>query len=785
MAETLRVQHVGASVPYYLVLYGLGGTGKSQLALDYIDRHLDLYDLILWIDARDKEAVQASFERCVVDLGLQRPLTLSQEVSLHNSVTSRTVLNWIENQNAQHRWLVVFDNADDMTWGLKGIMPKGSNGSILITSRDEYSVELIEGEHAKLHVEVMQKSEARALLLQHLHLRFNSTFRAIENHCDIIAEELGFLPLAIDLAGLYINHAPDSEEALRHYTQNLKKHKHQLLRNDEFIGLCASDKTVWTVWETTIIHIEALYKHTNLRPALLLTFLAHFHRDTVEEDLFRLAHDGIQSARYDTCSPTLELPDWLNQLIGEGEEWDKFYYQETLKPLLRYGLLHITRGPFPSLRLHGLVKWRARHYKLEKPWNSWRQMLLALAAHQILAQNNSQPMLRLTEFTEPPQDCSAQKDIAGRVWVQVPSDLVPPAPCCSVTTRTQSTVFHHISPLDWLDLDSIFMNDAVKIFIWKTIADSFIREIEDTKARRSGWDECRWMWNAGVNAGIPSRHPGICLNPMYHVKRFLSKAEEQSHWFAAPMNFTRSEKELYHPEKVQELYTRVIELSSEVQGSTSEEALTAMTTLASFYRGIKRTKESSKLSLQVLRINSNITGVDPPLVTAKLLNLAPMLLDRGYRKQAKQVYEQAIENFRLHDHRSTITRKSTDSLAALYLEDNQWTEAEILLEKALSIKEKVLGAQHSETIRTKICLARVYWFRNNEDAAVETIRTIVNMSSRSSNMKDPGNVAIHALQLPWSLFQDLDDDVPRTVRRQIFAHAMLWQEPFHSLISFF
>ena len=68
VAEGLRVRHEKAIVPYALAIYGLGGTGKTQLALKYVEDYKDKYSPILWIDAKDMESVLSSYERCAGEL---------------------------------------------------------------------------------------------------------------------------------------------------------------------------------------------------------------------------------------------------------------------------------------------------------------------------------------------------------------------------------------------------------------------------------------------------------------------------------------------------------------------------------------------------------------------------------------------------------------------------------------------------------------------------------------------------------------------------------------------
>jgi hypothetical protein len=67
--EKLRATK-NSSISHALVIYGLGGVGKTQLALQFVEEHRDQYAPILWIDAKSPETVRASFERCAGALRL-------------------------------------------------------------------------------------------------------------------------------------------------------------------------------------------------------------------------------------------------------------------------------------------------------------------------------------------------------------------------------------------------------------------------------------------------------------------------------------------------------------------------------------------------------------------------------------------------------------------------------------------------------------------------------------------------------------------------------------------
>lgn len=131
LRRKLEANHKNASVPYAVAIHGLGGTGKSQLALKYAENHKDQYNPIVWIDGTDEETVRSSFESCAAELKILVDRTESKGAALAESRAIQAVLQWFrDRKEADDKWLVIIDNADDVGWGIKKIIPKGKRGSL-------------------------------------------------------------------------------------------------------------------------------------------------------------------------------------------------------------------------------------------------------------------------------------------------------------------------------------------------------------------------------------------------------------------------------------------------------------------------------------------------------------------------------------------------------------------------------------------------------------------------------------------------------------------------------
>jgi tetratricopeptide (TPR) repeat protein len=389
----LRVRHEKASVPHAVAICGLGGTGKSQLALKYAEDKKEQYNPILWIDATDEEAVRSSFERCAAELGLAVDRAEKQASAVVNAAALQIVLRWLHDRiEADDEWLVIIDNADDLSWGIKKIIPKGERGSILITSRDNRSPMLLPRGCELIQVGPMSPLEGAALLLHHLSWDADSAPETIQQRCSEVAEKLGYLPLAIDLAGAYIGNDPVPEQALTQYLADYDTHRDELLQMDNFRGLLQTEKTVWTVWDTTLERITNDY---GLQPGLLLTFLAYFKGNIIQDEMFRLASLGMTAVDGELDDEAGEgIPTELRKFVTlDRSKWDSFLYRQSCDVLLRYSLLQRVDGEWAGVTMHSLVQWRAVQGDRSRPWGWWYTVLMLAACFQFI-EEQSQPEFR-------------------------------------------------------------------------------------------------------------------------------------------------------------------------------------------------------------------------------------------------------------------------------------------------------------------------------------------------------------------------------------------------------
>jgi tetratricopeptide (TPR) repeat protein len=183
--ETLREQLVGSSraVVLPLALYGLGGVGKTQIALEYAHRFMADYDAVWWLSAERRDLINPAFAELAKQLGIRVGESIDPAAEAARETLRRGY--------PYARWLLIFDNADDPA-EIEPFMPSGP-GHILVTSRNPAWSRVAE----PIEVDLFARQESQ----EHLQRRVPGLS---DSDASMVAEALGDLPLAIEQAGAWL-----------------------------------------------------------------------------------------------------------------------------------------------------------------------------------------------------------------------------------------------------------------------------------------------------------------------------------------------------------------------------------------------------------------------------------------------------------------------------------------------------------------------------------------------------------------------------------------------------
>jgi hypothetical protein len=113
-----------------LVLGGMGGIGKTQLAITYTKRHGGFYSSVFWLNATSEVALKSSLRNLA-----NRILPLETVNQLDDNRLWIVVSNWLSEPN-NSRWLLIYDNYDDPDqYDIAKYYPSVMHGSIVVTTR--------------------------------------------------------------------------------------------------------------------------------------------------------------------------------------------------------------------------------------------------------------------------------------------------------------------------------------------------------------------------------------------------------------------------------------------------------------------------------------------------------------------------------------------------------------------------------------------------------------------------------------------------------------------------
>ncbi len=282
LAEIRRRLRAQEGTPAVQALYGLGGVGKTQLAIEYAHRYAADYTLAWWIDTAQPVLIADQLAALATALDLPAGATVAV-----------TVERLLAKLRSRDRWLLIFDNAerpDDVA----DYRPAGG-GHVLITSRSPGWGAL----GGRIEVDVLARSETVTLL----HARLPDLDEEV---ADKLAAELGDLPLAAAQAAGYLEQTglPAAD-----YLRRFREHRAGLLARGEVLGYAGRLDTAWAL---------SLQRLRDQDPAAVqvLELAAFLAPDPIPLSLFGEHADLLEEPLRTSAADPDALADTVSALIG-------------------------------------------------------------------------------------------------------------------------------------------------------------------------------------------------------------------------------------------------------------------------------------------------------------------------------------------------------------------------------------------------------------------------------------------------------------------------------------
>jgi hypothetical protein len=298
---------------------GLGGIGKTQIALEYAHRYRHDYQAVLWTRADSREALISGY------VAIARLLDLPQKDEQDQALVVQAVLRWLA---AQVGWLLILDSVDELVL-VREFLPTAFDGHILLTTRAQAMGSLA----YRLEVDTMEGEVGALLLVRRAGLVAHDASLEAASPADLIlareiTEELGGLPLALDQAGAYLE---ETQCGLARYLQLYRTRRATFLQRRGGV-IPDHPEPVATTWSLSFEKVE----QRSPAAADLLRLCAFLHYDAIPEEII------TQGAPH--------LGSWLAPM-----KEDPVLFDETIAIVGAYSLIRRQSGS-RTLSIHRLVQ---------------------------------------------------------------------------------------------------------------------------------------------------------------------------------------------------------------------------------------------------------------------------------------------------------------------------------------------------------------------------------------------------------------------------------------------
>jgi tetratricopeptide (TPR) repeat protein len=688
--------------PQILAVYGLGGIGKTQIALElaYRTREKDPECSIFWMPATNAESLQQAFS----DIGQQLdvPGVAEKQANAKKLVQSHL------SKDSAGKWLLIVDNVDDMEmWNdeLKHYLPKSRQGCIFCTTRSRKIAVTITAAVNVIEVKEMDEMAAtqlmkKSLLDQDLIARHEDTRKLLE--------QLTFLPLAIVQAAAYIN---ENGISLLHYLSLLGEQEQvvvDLLSKDfEDEGRYKGGKNpVATTWLISFEQIRQL----NPLAAEYLSFMSCVDPKDIPQSLLP---PGLSRVEETDAIGTLSAYSFVSTQYA-----DKIYDVHRLVHLATRNWLR---------REESLTMWVAKAMKrLAKVFpdgdhmdrSIWRSYLTH--ARCVLDSNdNKEETKDRGELIWKLGACLFQD---GR-YNEAEKLLLEEA-----ETNKRVLGEEHPQTLTSMgNLASTYTNQGR----WKEAEELEVQVLE-TKKRVLGEEHPETLISMG-NLASTYRKQGrwkeaeeLEVQVLETMKRVLE--EEHPHTLISMGNLAATYMKQGRWKEAEELEVQVLETSKRVLGEEHPATLISMGNLAEMYNNQGRLKEAEELEVQVLETSKRVLGEEHPETLTSMGNLVSTYKKQGRWKEAEELGVQVLETRKRvlgEEHPETLT--SMGNLVSTYKKQGRWKEAEELGVQVLETRKRMLGEKHPKTLISMGNLASTYMnqgrWKEAEELGVQVLET--------------------------------------------------------------
>ena len=603
-----------------VVVTGIGGVGKSQLAVEFCYRYGRFFQGVHWIQANLN--ISAEVAECGLAMGLPGwPDKLPEQVAA-------TIRAWQEGGLR----LIVLDNAEHLE-PLQKWMPKLLQCRLLITSRrDTWPANL--GLQTKRLDELTRPQSIE--LLRKLAPRLQ---KVTDDELGELANNLGDLPLALDLAGRYLEER--TELPIKGYLEELDASGNDL--------------------EHTSLKDWVEHNPTNHSTSLAATFALSWDQLGDADELARLL---FRTGGY--CAPNTPIPRELFAKAIEGKGSDQ-ELDRALRKLESLGLMQPAEG---GHRMHTLLAEFARLQDRDAKESALPALADATVGLTTRALESGLPerMGPLREHLEVVAQAAEKAEVvsAGALWSNFGLHLQNLADFCDAKTSLKRAL-----AID----EKVFGPDHPNVAIKVSILGMVMQDLGELQEARKCLERALKIDERFY--GLDHSNVAIRINNLGSVLYNLGELQE-----------------------ARKCFERALQIGEKVYGPDHPKVAIRVDNLGTVLKDLGELQEARKCFERALKIGEKNNGPEHPNVAIRINNLGTVLNDLGELQNARKCHERALKiNDKVFGPDHPNVAINVNNLGSVLQALGELQEARKCFERALKIDEKVYGSDHTNIAR--------------------------------------------------------------------------------------
>ncbi|KAJ4094509.1 hypothetical protein NW760_012662 [Fusarium oxysporum] len=658
-------------------LWGLGGSGKTQIALDYAYRRCEADEecCVFWVHADSEATFLADYK------------TIGKKLGVDERLDGTDLLDAVRNEiEARSKWVMILDNADDLRLfgvgeqaregkasdNLYKFVPRASTGTALWTSRDAQIAGTLVGPRHGIEVQSMAMNEAALLLANSRDGPLTTHEAPRETGFDTLLQELQCLPLAISQAGAYM--------------------RRMSMTAQQYLGLLRQGKTRWEVLK---VGGTDRHRRPEVSNSVLETWRISIERIRVESEMsYRILH-VIAYVDNQDISQELVMATAADRCdTDDGDLTRQVSELELLEAIAR-----LREFSFLSLRQ---MDDGERRYEMHK-----------LVQEAILYGLRVRGSVMTTIGNAFRVDKGPKEDegyYCGRA-LQVVDDLFPSS-----------------EPATWVRCEE-YLTHAIRVGEWAEVGGTEIKTATLlAKVSYFLYDRGRWKEKEPVD----SRAWGL---------RRVVLGEKHPDTINSMMSLAAACHEQGRYNEAQGICREALELRREVLGEKHPDTISSMASLAATYHAQGRYDEAEKLKDKALVLRREVLGKKHPDMIRSIADLAATYYNQGRYNEAEKLKDKALKLRREvlgEKHPDTI--RSMASLVMTYHAQRRYDEAEEISVKVLELRREVLGDKHPDTIWSMASLGATYHAQGRYNEAKKLKDEVLTLQREVLGEKHPDTI---------------------------------------------